>query len=273
MKQILFKDLAGQHLTLQQINEYNEGFELIREGNSDVCIYTDRCSYLAKQDQFKYKILILLEPEAIDKYSYINMLRNKQDFFRVYTHHMKYVDNQKIFWYPFGGTFIRKQDQRIYNKTKNVSMILSNKRMTKLQQMRHDCVRSFGELFDVYGRSYIDVGVQTYKKIKSLRAYRYQIVIQNSDSKGFFTQKLLDCFLTGTVPIYKGTQLLSQFGFNEDGIIILSKLHELPEIIKKCNRQDYNLRMEALEFNFQESYKYLSGFNQIYKRLNKQGIL
>ena len=46
----------------------------------------------------------------------------------------------------------------------------------------------------------------------------FSIVIENSIESDYFTEKLLDCFLTGTIPIYVGTKTTSEY-FDTDGII------------------------------------------------------
>ncbi|MDB2522374.1 glycosyltransferase family 10 [Planktomarina temperata] len=48
-------------------------------------------------------------------------------------------------------------------------------------------------------------------KLESLRDYRFHIAIENSSYDGYFTEKITDCFLAGTYPIYYGCKNLDQY--------------------------------------------------------------
>ncbi|MFK5281932.1 hypothetical protein ACI3PL_20485, partial [Lacticaseibacillus paracasei] len=47
---------------------------------------------------------------------------------------------------------------------------------------------------------------------------QYGICIENFSHRGFFTEKLLDCFLMKTIPIYWGCSDIGTY-FNKEGII------------------------------------------------------
>ena len=55
-------------------------------------------------------------------------------------------------------------------------------------------------------------------KIEALKDYMFSIVIENSIESDYFTEKILDCFLSGTIPVYVGSKTTSQY-FDENGII------------------------------------------------------
>jgi hypothetical protein len=62
--------------------------------------------------------------------------------------------------------------------------------------------------FDLYGRDW-SLTDRRYKgspadKEVGLRDYRYSIAIENCSERGYSTEKIADCFLTNTVPIYYG---------------------------------------------------------------------
>eukprot|EP00620_Florenciella_sp_RCC1587_P021099 CAMPEP_0182561832 /NCGR_PEP_ID=MMETSP1324-20130603/4262_1 /TAXON_ID=236786 /ORGANISM="Florenciella sp., Strain RCC1587" /LENGTH=60 /DNA_ID=CAMNT_0024774579 /DNA_START=220 /DNA_END=399 /DNA_ORIENTATION=+ len=48
----------------------------------------------------------------------------------------------------------------------------------------------------------------------------FHIAIENVKSNGYFTEKLLDCFLTRTVPLYWGCPNIGEY-FEVEGMIII----------------------------------------------------
>lgn len=58
------------------------------------------------------------------------------------------------------------------------------------------------------------------EKYKPFRDYDYSIVIENSSVRNYFTEKLLDCFLEETVPLYWGCPNILNY-FPSDAIITL----------------------------------------------------
>ena len=104
----------------------------------------------------------------------------------------------------------------IYKKSKLVSMIASDKKLTPAQTTRVNYVRKLRGQLDLYGRGYNEIAC----KSAGLNDYMFSVAIENIFSKGTFTEKLLDCFLTGTIPIYLGATELNGL-FDVRGIIQL----------------------------------------------------
>ena len=112
-------------------------------------------------------------------------------------------------------------------------------------------------------------------KSDALADYRYSITIENSQAKWYFTEKILDCFATGTVPIYWGASNIGEF-FDIRGIITFDKIEELPEIFLNLSEYDYKQRLPYIKHNFEEVKQYHIYedwmFENIYKKLLKEKI-
>ena len=87
------------------------------------------------------------------------------------------------------------------------------------------------------------------KNQEGLQKYRFSIVIENSIQDTYFTEKIIDCFATKTVPIYYGTSKITNF-FDEAGIITFTTVDELKEIIDNLTDRDYSKMREGIENNF-----------------------
>jgi hypothetical protein len=104
---------------------------------------------------------------------------------------------------------------------------------------------------DVFGRGFVHVE----NKSDALRDYAYSIAIENSRQDTYFTEKLVDCFSTGTVPIYWGTRKIDQF-FDPDGVIHFDEANEIHDILKSLSIDDYQNRMGAVMRNFESSKRF-----------------
>ncbi len=96
-------------------------------------------------------------------------------------------------------------------KTKLISVITSNKAFTRGHQERIEFVRKlklhYGSKLDVYGRGINDFN----DKWETLAPYKYHIALENSSSKYYWTEKISDCFLAGTFPIYYGCTNINDY--------------------------------------------------------------
>ncbi len=89
-------------------------------------------------------------------------------------------------------------------KTKLLSVITSNKAFTQghIDRIRFVAAlkQHFQDRIDIYGRGFRDFD----DKWDVLAPYRYHIAIENCSDPYYWTEKLADCYLTETFPIYYG---------------------------------------------------------------------
>lgn len=96
-------------------------------------------------------------------------------------------------------------------KTKLISVICSNKTITPAQQLRIPFARAlkdhFGERLDFFGRGFRDID----DKAEALVPYRYHVVLENSDDRDYWSEKIADPFLAETFPFYWGCRNLEDY--------------------------------------------------------------
>jgi len=62
------------------------------------------------------------------------------------------------------------------------------------------------------GGSYLNnIGSKVKDKIAFLNSYKFSIAMENSDGDGYSTEKLIDSFESGTIPIYYGDYMVDEF--------------------------------------------------------------
>jgi hypothetical protein len=114
--------------------------------------------------------------------------------------------------YTFSQDYDSLSKTAIGEKTRLISVITSNKAFTRghLDRIRfvEKLKAHFGDRIDVYGRGFRSFD----DKWAVLRPYKYHVAIENSSEPYYWTEKISDCYLAGTFPIYHGcTNLVDYF--------------------------------------------------------------
>ena len=120
--------------------------------------------------------------------------------------------DKRFLWVPACGVWIEKYGGK--PKTNLISMITSKKVMTPQQQFRVNFANKNKNKLHLFGNGYNHIQ----NKEKGLDNYMFSIAIENATYDTYFTEKIIDCFATKTIPIYKGTKKVTNF-FNKNGII------------------------------------------------------
>jgi glycosyltransferase involved in cell wall biosynthesis len=209
------------------------------------------------------KYCMLVEPEVIfpEIYEQIKSINHK--FKYVFTHSEKLLNlNQNYKMYPYGGCWIETCYQKIYDKSKDISIVVSQQNRTLGHKLRHEIVNKFRNYFDLFGKGYNPVDT----KLETLKNYKFQIVVENCQTKYYFSEKLIDCLVCGVVPIYWGNWNLNEFGFDVSGILEFNTLDELQVILDDINCGDlkYENFQKQINHNFENAKKYIVTENFIY---------
>lgn len=237
-----------------------------------ITFFTDKSLGEATLSNSKVKIAWILESPDLFSDIYEQIARpeiySRFDYILTHKKELVGIDDRFIFC-PFGGCWIRPEAQKIYPKSSLVSIIASGKTDLEGHKLRHEVIDQYKDsLSAVLGRGYKEFD----DKVDGLKAYRYSITIENCREDYWFTEKLIDCFMTGTVPIYWGCPGIGKF-FDTDGMITFKDSSELPGILSKLSEEDYIKRLPAIKRNFETAKSYTVTedyiFNEILKKLPK----
>lgn len=215
--------------------------------NNPITFYIDGDLFQGINDKNdgKLKFLWGLESPQYNN-NFINQVKSNLDevldtYELIFTYSDELLNlSPKFKFLPAGGFWIESPD--MYEKTKLTSMICSDKIKTPLQQFRVNYANTNKDKFDLYG--HLCNGIQ--KKEDGLNDYMFSVCVENDEHDTYFTEKILDAFATGTIPIYKGTKKVINH-FNENGILFLddTNLDELtPEL--------YFSKLDAVKENFEK---------------------
>lgn len=148
---------------------------------------------------------------------------------------------------PTMGLWIPEEEQLIYRKSKLISMITSRKVFTPQQRFRVDFAEKNRKTINVYGKGFQEIRSKT----EGLQEYMFSVAIENDTYDTYFTEKILDCFACGTIPVYKGTRKVTEY-FNGNGILFLDDVKDLSTLTKEL----YISKIPYIIENYQKVKKF-----------------
>jgi hypothetical protein len=243
-----FTHLTGGNKGYSVHGKESKYVEWVRDNSIGETFYVDDTISQAFNDTIGgKKYAWILESKYIKSRIVEDVERNLQDYLNtfdiIFTHNQQLLKlDSKFKWCPAQGFWI--QEPKIYKKTKMISMISSNKSMTEGQRLRLRWLEMIGDQIDVYGRGINEISL----KEEGLCDYMFSVVVENGFYESYFTEKILDCFASGTIPVYMGSSDIGNY-FNSEGIIPLTEEFDVSEDI-------YYDKMEAIKDNLERVRQY-----------------
>jgi len=235
-----------------------------QQENNDITYFIRDGIYQVDEIDSRVKVALLTECRPFDiqdRYGFVS--RNEHKFDHIITYDDKLIAEfpDKTHPTPEGGTWVwPAEKQRLYNKTKLCSYMVSIKQTTQEQKMRVDLLKLFYKFkdqfsgVDLYGRGhnpFPEDHDNTFDgKVEILKDYAFSIALENWIQDNYFSEKIMDCFMVGTVPIYMGARKIGDY-FNSDGIIIVNSIEEVLKEVDSLSFERYNKMMKAIRENFE----------------------
>ena len=216
----------------------------------DYTIYVDH--YIGSQgfnDPSKDKLGWLLESpqmnEDIIRYLIANMNKTRENFKYIFTCMDSLISLGEPFVYSISNAvpWIWNENRAIHPKTKLVSMIASNKGWLRGHRKRLEWVEKLKDKVDLYGTGRPH---QLKDKEDGIKDYMFSVAIENDTSDTYFTEKLTDNFVMGTVPVYYGSRKVVEKYFDPKGVIFLEDDPDLQTLTK----ERYEDMMPHIQKNF-----------------------
>ena len=183
----------------------------------------------------------------------IEMLARR--FNHVVTHKKSFLQQYKNFvrveysanWVDRDPSYCAERNIEPYKKTKNVSFVGNVSRShTEGYRYRKDVYEYLSARMDVdcFGKGIFPIE----QKTSALLDYRFSIAMENEREDYYFSEKLIDCFLTDTVPIYYGCPSISEI-FCAEGILSFQTIEELQIILDSLSEELYQSKLKAISEN------------------------
>lgn len=215
--------------------------------------------------QFDKKMMVCMEPRVVKtmmacyKGFNDNLTRQHELFDIILTYDVEHLKLPNAKWIDASRTLILPHELSL-ERTKEfyVSMVCGWKQWApghKLRQLVWLNRRAIEMPIDFYysgeGMNLETEGCKQLKiesKYPAFEKAMFHIVVENSRETNYFTEKITDCFVTETIPIYWGCPNIEDF-FDMDGIIVANTLEEIMHICNNLTEQDYTDRLQAIENN------------------------
>jgi|GEM_PF-1261031 len=210
-------------------------------------------------------ILITFEPPVVLPSNFSKHVLNS--FGRVLTWDDSLVDNKKFFKFNYYDYRPLVEDIPPYSQKNFLTQISRNSRSShplELYSERLRAIRYFEKRpdieFEFYGTKWADQGYRNYKgsppnKLAVLKNYKFSLCYENTKNvKGYITEKILDCFAAGCVPIYWGAPNITDYIPANCFIsrVDFSSLDELVDFLQKIDEKTYNQYLQNIK-NFLNS--------------------
>ena len=153
---------------------------------------------------------------------------------------------------------------QIYNKNKLVSFISSDKNISPYHQFRLNClneVRSKLSHVDVFGRNINPIN----SKLDGLKDYHFSVVMENGYFDHYFTEKILDAFLCGTIPLYYGCKNPEHY-FDVNGIIQFETKEELLTQLQNLTPELYKSKLDSVKNNYKLALEWWEDNDRLFSK-------
>lgn len=151
---------------------------------------------------------------------------------------------------------------QIFPKSRLVSAVVSTKAFLPGHKKRLEFIEAIKNRIDLYGRGIREIP----SKLDALRDYMFNIAIENvSCDDNYFSEKIIDCFLTGTVPVYHGCIHIGEF-FDERGILSFQTQEELDAIMDSLTPEKYQEMLPYIEANYKKCFEWPLNNDMLYDK-------
>lgn len=215
---------------------------------------------------------LLLEPPELhpENTKQARRLLNDGNLDVLFTHQPQvFAENanrHRVKTYPLGGTRIHENDWRLeHGKEHRVIAIVSEKRALPGHLLRHEVASFFRGEIEVYGPEHVTLPRNAWghdSKIEVFRRADFALAIEAVNTGVILSEHTLDCFLTGTMPIFWGPpNAIAQHGFDPAGIIYAEDRDELFKAVRYALAYGRELLRETIgsrTYNFIHAHDFVS---------------
>lgn len=252
------------------------GYNMSYEFDKEISIYIDVFNNI-ENDNSEYKFFISIEPQCIS--NNYNILKNKYQYFtNILTFDeeiLNTIPNAVLFEY---GTKWMTEDE--YNSSTNkeysVSFLGGNKIMTNNHRIRYnlwkkqDLITIPKKFYNSTFQGKIDDKSDLFLGDRKIELFNsmYHICIENNSSKYYFSEKLIDCLLMKSIPIYIGCSNIEDY-FNTKTILDVKNEDEIIKICNELTSEFYNDNINSIMENYEKALLWIDYDVRLYEKINE----
>lgn len=235
-----------------------------------ITIFNDYIPTLEELQINPYNILVLNEPNEL--FGLHEWAINNQNIFScIFTWSKDVLDKcPNSILFPFGMSSMW-ETPNLYNninpkdKQLKVFFVCGAKNQIEGHKMRHKIYNQENKI-KISHEWIFSCPIE--EKNKNFNDCMFHVAVENTKQPNLFTEKIIDAFLTKTIPIYRGCSNIKEY-FDEKGIIKFDNEEELIEIINSLTESDYWDRQQYIESNYQKAIEWSNYFGRLVDILRK----
>lgn len=193
-------------------------------------------------------IALLLEPRSMIAPAYEYVAMHPEYFKLIFTHDSKLLSYPQARYLNWADVWLTTDSE----KDKWISLCTSFKDWCPLHKARLLLAKAYenDKDVDVFYGDWNNPEVPQVPAKDYLEHYKFSIIVENDSDELWFTEKLLNCFSTKTVPIYIGASKIGDL-FNSDGIIQVGSPYDIPSVVNNLKDSSYTDRLDAINDNYE----------------------
>lgn len=206
----------------------------------------------------------------------VNPMHDKKNIYKllnyypyIMTWNMDLIDKKRFFKKNIPYVFITNFSKIPFEDRKLLTSISGNKHSNHPDELYSERERVISVLeekypndFDFYGSGWKKTNHPAYcgrvdNKVDTFHHYRFALAFENMKNvRGYVTEKILDCFVAGIVPVYAGADDITDYVPQECFIPYnrFQNPEEMMEYLKKISKEQYDTYLNAAQ-NFLHSEK------------------
>jgi hypothetical protein len=239
----------------------------------DFSLFLD-CTPKSPSELSSINIMVLVEPnEYFGLHDWV--IQNKNLFSFILTYNDKVLNNcENSVYLPFSFSWFRpEQYEKEHDKKFELSHLCGILNKSYGHSMRHEILARENE-FKIPTNFYKTIGdrnnLETVGDDKEivLGNSQYGVVIENFSHRGYFSEKLIDCFLMKTIPIYWGCSNIYDY-FYEPGFLKFENVDDLIYISNALTPEFYESKKEAIEYNYKIALNYIDNEQRVVDKIKE----
>ncbi|MEK6531622.1 MAG: glycosyltransferase family 10 [Deltaproteobacteria bacterium] len=197
--------------------------------------------------------LVVQEPPIAEQFPWV--FDGHRDFSKVFSPirpfrggGKKYILSHGALPWHVDKTYDELKALRPPEKDRSLSWITTDKKIFPGHRERMGflkAIKGAGIEFDLFGRGFAPIE----DKWDGLAAYRYSLAIENHSGPHYWTEKIADCFLSWTMPIYYGCTNLDDY-FPKESFVRIDILspHAIEQIKDVVESGEYMKNRDAIAY-------------------------
>lgn len=245
----------------------NHNYDFTKKFPVKISVCFDNVNYDPEAD---INVLVQNEPPNLYIKFYGMVVEAQQKFDLILSYDPRILELPQAQEFCAVGSWI--SDNLVLSKRNQISFIMSSKINGAPYRMRYKILKRF--------RNVQTIGHFEYKFHRSpplvpskdpfFANAKFNIACENQDMPNMYTEKLLDCFKTYTIPIYFGCTNIERY-FNPKGILQFRTIEEFDSIINNLHPNMYDELLPYAKENYELARPYWekSAFQRIEDQIEK----